>query len=313
MRGSVSFVEVDAGSVGMVFGLVRRVYRGFEEVTLEGLRAMASSSMISMAALYEGEPVAFATAQSLPGVVEVRSLAAAPGYGWALETLLKAIASRLEPELEGRLFRVVALSTPSIVSAASSLGLKAKRRILKIRWSLNQTPAMCSEGAPRGVAIVRVSDHGSVGEVARSYLEGLSTHWRWWIDSDKGGYEAALREVRGWIEEHPQRWYAAILGDNVVGTSGYKPHPRLESMAWLAGVAVKPEYRLRGVGRALLCRVLDSVRGEGFKEAVVYTYSPIIGLAPGATLYLKADGLIQAEYIHFEGHPQELVTGSVST
>ncbi|MCE4610449.1 MAG: GNAT family N-acetyltransferase [Desulfurococcales archaeon] len=303
MRGSVSFVEVDAGSVGMVFGLVRRVYRGFEEVTLEGLRSMVSSSMLSMVALYEGEPVAFASSQGLPGVVEVRSLAAAPGYGWALESLLKAIALRLEPGLGGRLFRMVALSTPSIVSATSSLGLEARRRILKVKWTLSHTTDTCSEGAPEGVAIVRVSDYGSVGEVARSYLESLSTHWRWWIDSDMGGYEGALREVKEWIESGPERWYAALLGDTVVGASGYKPHPRLRGVAWLAGVAVKPEHRLRGVGRALLCRVLDSAMSEGFREAVVYTYSPIIGLAPGATLYIKTGGSIQAEYIHFETPP----------
>jgi len=55
------------------------------------------------------------------------------------------------------------------------------------------------------------------------------------------------------------------------------------------------------VGRALLCSVLNSAKSEGFEEAIVYTYSPIIGLAPGATLYLKSGGLIQAEYVHFEG------------
>ncbi|MCE4603101.1 MAG: GNAT family N-acetyltransferase [Desulfurococcales archaeon] len=300
MRDKIRLVEVHAGNVGIVFGLVRRIYRGFEDVTLDGLRAMVSTGLLSMAVLSEGKPIAFASSNSLPGAIEVRSLAVDLGYGWALDTLLQTIASRLKPLLSGRLFRVVDLGLPSIVSAPFNLGLKPRRRILKIKWILDQSPAKCLERIPEGVVIVKVSDYGDLEEVAKAYLEGLSTHWRWWIDSDMGGYEDALREVRGWIEGDPYRWYTALVVDTVVGAAGYMPHPRLAHIAWLAGVAMKPGYRLQGIGRALLCSVLDSVRGENFREAVVYTFSPIIGLAPGATLYLKTGASIQAEYIHFE-------------
>lgn len=62
-----------------------------------------------------------------------------------------------------------------------------------------------------------------------------------------------------------------------------------DSRVRLAGrVAVRREYRLRGIGGALLHAVLEAARREGLSHAVVYTYSLIVGLAPGATLYLKA-------------------------
>ncbi len=103
------------------------------------------------------------------------------------------------------------------------------------------------EAAPGGVSIVRVSDYGYIEDVAKAYLDGLSTHWRWWIDADKGGYEAALREVKEWIESGSERRHAALAGNSdVVGAAGYAPHPRLANTAWLAGVAVKPGHRLGG-------------------------------------------------------------------
>ncbi len=162
------------------------------------------------------------------------------------------------------------------------------------------TEITCADPEPY-LSIMRASEAGDPQAIARASLEGLSTHWDWWITLDEGGPQRALEEIRRWVEDNPHRWHVAIQEGKPVGAAGYAPHPRrTREIAWLAGVAVTPSYRLKGIGRALLCRLLSSARDEGFKEAVVYTYSPLLGLAPGATLYVKSRGLIQAEYIHFE-------------
>ena len=301
MKGEARFVGIGADNAGMVYGLVRRVYEGFEDVTVEAVRDLVSTAMYSMAALVNNRPVAFASSIGFPGAVEVRNLAVYPGYGAVLRRLLEVMLSRLEPELGSRLVRVSALGTPSIIEAVSALGLNPVRRILKVRWVLGSHATRCAGKVSGKVSVIRVSELGQPEYVARAYLEGIRTHWDWWIRSEKGGYEPALADVTRWLEENPSRWFAATIQDRIVGASGYNPHRRLAGAVWLAGVAVRPEYRLSGIGWALLCAVLDSASGEGFREAVVYTYSPMTGLAPGATLYLKSGGLIQAEYVHFEG------------
>lgn len=173
--------------------------------------------------------------------------------------------------MKGRLVRVSALGVPSIIRAVSLLGLEPQRRILKVRWLLGSPIIKCTEKVSGGFSVVRVSELRRVEDVAKAYLDGLSTHWRWWIEADEGGYESALSKVVGWLKDNLSRWFAAVIGGQVVGAAGYAPHPRLSEVAWLAGVAVRPEYRLRKVGRALLCSVLNSAKSEGFEEAVVYT------------------------------------------
>ncbi len=299
MKPEPRFVHVSADDAGLVLDLVESVYRGFEDINLDTLKAIISAAEASIAAIVNGEAVAFATASRLPGVFEVRNLAVDPRYPGVLTRFVAKLVSSAEPGPPSGLIRVSALGVPSIVRAVSGLGLKPQRRILKVKWRLG-SPVKCGNRAASEVSVIRVEDVEQAESVARAYLDGLRTHWSWCIEADEGGYEAALAEVVRWIRGNPSRWFAALAGGQVAGAAGYAPHPRRAETAWLASVAVRPEYRLRGVGRALLCAVLNAARCEGFTEAVVYTYSPMAGLAPGATLYLKSGGLIQAEYIHFE-------------
>ena len=301
MSDEPHFININVDNFDIVFDLVKSVYRGLEDVTLDSIKAIVSSAEYSMAAMLDGKPVAFASAFILPGIVEVRDLAVDPAHSDTLKRLVENLLSRLEPKLRDRLVRVPALGVPSIIRAVSLLGLEPRRRILKVKWLLGPPIMKCAEKPGSGFLIIRVSELGQLESVAKAYLDGLSTHWRWWIEADEGGYGSALSKVTGWLEDNPSRWFAAVIGDRVIGAAGYAPHPRLDGVAWLAGVAVRPEYRLLKIGWALLCSVLSSAGSEGFEEAVVYTYSPVIGLAPGATLYLKSGGLIQAEYVHFEG------------
>lgn len=160
--------------------------------------------------------------------------------------------------------------------------------------------AHCPDPNP-DLTLMKASEAGDPEPIAKVFLQGLSTHWDWWITLDKGGPQRALEDIKRWVEDNPHRWYVALHGGTPVGAAEYGPHSRkAREIAWLAGVAVTPTYRLRGIGRALLCLLLHSARGEGFREAVVYTYSPPLGLAAGATLYVKSGGLVQAEYIHLE-------------
>ncbi|MEB3774635.1 MAG: GNAT family N-acetyltransferase [Desulfurococcales archaeon] len=303
MPGGTRLVSIDVDNVDIVYRLVRSVYKGFEDITLESLKESVAAGQ-AMAALVGGEPVAFASSIIYPGVVEARNLAVRPGYSDVLRHLLEHMFTSLGGELRVRLARVSALGIPSIIEAASRLGLKPTRRILKVKWNLHHSVG-CPGRHGGGLSIVRAVELGQADRIAEAYLEGLATHWKWWIEADKGGYNHALAEVTGWIQRDPSRWLAALVHGKVVGVAGYARHNRLPGTAWLAGVAVKPGYRLQEIGSTLLCTLLDIARDEGFREAIVYTYSPIVGLAPGATLYIKRGGLIQAEYIHFEGRASQ--------
>jgi len=78
MSDEPHFISINVDNFDMVFDLVKSVYMGFEDVTLDTVRAVVSSAEYSMAALVDGKPVAFASAFILPGIVEARNLAADP-------------------------------------------------------------------------------------------------------------------------------------------------------------------------------------------------------------------------------------------
>jgi GNAT superfamily N-acetyltransferase len=70
-------------------------------------------------------------------------------------------------------------------------------------------------------------------------------------------------------------------------------------------VEVLREFRGRRVGTALMGAALRRARELGFRRLVVHTIAYLDALAPGAVLYLKSGGRIEAEYLHLVKQGEE--------
>ncbi len=68
-------------------------------------------------------------------------------------------------------------------------------------------------------------------------------------------------------------------------------------VAWFRGAFVLPEHREKRIGSALMSEISRFAKTLGQTKMVVYTFSYLDSLAPGALLYLKTGGKIEAEYL----------------
>ena len=87
------------------------------------------------------------------------------------------------------------------------------------------------------------------------------------------------------------------MGDKIVGITGIIPEPEKDK-AYLLGVIILPQFRLKGIGSALMKTILKRTRDLGYKKLIVHTVSYLDYFAPGAILYLKWGGKIEREYLH---------------
>ena len=68
--------------------------------------------------------------------------------------------------------------------------------------------------------------------------------------------------------------FVAIEGGTVLGSASLIAHDmdmRMDLSPWLASVLVAPEHRRRGVGTALVNRVVDEARALGFRTLYLFT------------------------------------------
>ena len=68
-------------------------------------------------------------------------------------------------------------------------------------------------------------------------------------------------------------------------------------VAWFRGAFVLPEHRGKRVGSALMSEISKFAKTMGQRKMIVYTLSYLDSLAPGALIYLKTGGKIEAEYL----------------
>ncbi len=88
----------------------------------------------------------------------------------------------------------------------------------------------------------------------------------------------------------PLRQYVAIQGGELIGW--VRSIDAGEGITWVADVYVKPKYRRRGIGRALMTRMLRDDRALGVKRSVLLASSagamlyPLVGYEQVAELLL---------------------------
>ncbi len=89
-------------------------------------------------------------------------------------------------------------------------------------------------------------------------------------------------------------------GGRTVGMVGIIPDFYTPGEARFRGAYVLPEYRGRGIGMALMSEISRLAWEKGQRKMTVFTFSYLDCLAPGALLYLKSGGKIDAEYLQLE-------------
>lgn len=134
-------------------------------------------------------------------------------------------------------------------------------------------------------------------EAVAVFLEGLHPYWDWWID-EVGGPEA----VPGLFQEptENQVWMCIFNQDRMVGVAWFIRDFYGPAEARFQGVYVIPGARQNRVGSSLMYESINRAHQLGQRRMVIYTFSPLDHLAPGALLYLKSGGRIEAEYLELQ-------------
>jgi N-acetylglutamate synthase-like GNAT family acetyltransferase len=185
------------------------------------------------------------------------------------------------------------LSIEPYVEVFKGSGFKPVRRILRIAWDLRQKTKLPS----MDVQVEELTEP-MAAEAVRTYCEGLTPYWDWWTE-ESGGHEAVLRTGEQYVRRDLSNWVVARVEGKVAGISGVIPNSATKE-ARFCGVIVLPEFRHRGLGSALMRKAIDKAGQQGQERLVVFTFANLDSLAPGAVLYLKSGGKIEAEYLHLE-------------
>ncbi len=186
--------------------------------------------------------------------------------------------------------RVSTLAVQPYVDVYESLGFKPVRRILRIAWDLSS--GLERRGTPPQMQEV---SEGMKEEAADVFVTSLHPYWDWWIE-EKGGEGAVLDYVRERMKQ--KSWTCALVGARIVGLTRVSPDNYGPQEAGFWGVYVLPEFREKGIGSALMTEALNTAKRHGQKKIVVFTVANLDALLPGALLYLKHGGKIEAEYLH---------------
>jgi len=137
-----------------------------------------------------------------------------------------------------------------------------------------------------------------VDEAAVSYVKTLSPYWDWRTE-EQGGPGAVARSFKEGTK-HGERWLLCRVNGTIVGLAGLISDYYGNGEARSRGASVLPEYRRKGVGSALMRELLTLAKRLRQNKMTIYTFSYLDRLAPGASLYLRSGGRIEAEYLQLQ-------------
>ena len=104
------------------------------------------------------------------------------------------------------------------------------------------------------------------------------------------GWNQTMEDWERFLSAEPDGCFLAEWNGASAGTATTTVYGR--DLAWIGMVLVHPEFRRRGIGGAMLCRMLRDDRSGGAKAGVLLSSHagaklyPIVGYEQIATLYL---------------------------
>jgi predicted N-acetyltransferase YhbS len=171
-------------------------------------------------------------------------------------------------------------------------GFEPVRRSLRIGWDLTAHPIE-QNNIRTGELSKEFAD-----DAAEVWVEGLRPFWDFWIE-EQGGPET----LGAWVKESVGKdrgWIGAFLDKRLVGLAILGADYYGPGQARFNGAYALPRFRGKGVGSALMNATIREAQRLYQKEMKVYTLAFLDHLAPGAILYLRSGGRIEAEYLQLE-------------
>jgi GNAT superfamily N-acetyltransferase len=183
-------------------------------------------------------------------------------------------------------------TTPAVqpyVEVYRKHGFEPLRRDFRISWQTEDVPYADDPT----IETKEVSDD-TRNDASGLFVRSLSPIWDWRTE-EEGGRVAVAESFKA--ETRGARWILANLDKGPVGLVGIIPDYYGTGVGWFRGAYVAPEYRGRGIGSTLMSEIARLAKKLGQRKMIVYTFSYLDSLAPGALLYLKSGGKIEAEYL----------------
>ena len=241
----------------------------------------------------KGVPIGLVAATSLPRdkwfVIRYLSIRRATTQTQIAERLLAEVIGYVEskgPEF----LRATTPAVQPYVEAYRKFGFKPLRRDFRISWQINDVP---DTGDSR-LETEGVSDE-TMDSASSIFARALSPYWDWRTE-EEGGI-AAVAESFKQDRSRGAKWILARSNKEHVGLVGIIPDYYEPGVAWFRGAFVLPEHRGKKVGSALMSEIARFAKHLRQREMIAYTFSYLDSLAPGALLYLKSGGKIEAEYL----------------
>ncbi len=240
-----------------------------------------------------GLPIGWVAVTSLPRdkwfVIRYLSIRRAMFRSKVAETLL----DRAITYVESKGLEFLRATTPAIqpyIEVYRKYGFKPLRRDFRISWQIRDIP----QAEDSRLETEEVSDQ-TIDCASSLFVRALSPYWDWRTE-EEGGIVAVTESFK---EERSRRarWILARLNKEPVGLVGIIPDYYEQGVAWFRGAFVLPEHRGKGTGSALMSEISKFAKNLGQRKMVVYTFSYLDSLAPGALLYLRSGGKIEAEYL----------------
>ena len=133
----------------------------------------------------------------------------------------------------------------------ASHGFEMVRHFWRLRVEMEEAPSVLD--LPDGISIRTVDPAADIEAIAETVRDAFRDHWGF----VEGDLADDVAEWRHWVEGDPTfdptTWFLACRGDEVIGVSiGTAKRPESDEMAYIFVLAVRPEWRGRGIARALL-------------------------------------------------------------
>ena len=228
-----------------------------------------------------------------PGWFEISKLAVIGGHP---ENLASQLLKKSLENLDSRNVQFLKASTPALqpyVDVYKRMGFGPVRRSVRIVWDLSTAHVKPSKIETRALG------KESADEAADAWVEGLRPYWNYWIE-ESGGPDEIKAWTRQSVSTKSQTWIGAFDKEKIVGLAMIRPDSYGPGEARFNGAYALPEYRGRGIGSDLMSAIIREAQRLSQQTMRVYTLAYLDHLAPGAVLYLKSGGRIEAEFLQLE-------------
>ena len=292
---SVSVRPFSPGEESVLLDILKDAFGNFADVPRT--RAALSSRRFDLDGCFvageNGKPIGWVAATSLPRanwfVIRYLSIRRATTQTQIAERLVSEVIAYLESKGPDFL-RATTPAVQPYVETYQKFGFRPLRRDFRISWQINGVPGT----EDSRLVTEEVSDE-TMASASSLFARASSPYWDWRTE-EEGGI-AAVAESFKEDRSRGARWILARSNKEHVGLVGIIPDYYEPGVAWFRGAFVLPEHRGKGVGSALMSEIARFAKHLGQREMKVYTFSYLDSLAPGALLYLKSGGKIEAEYL----------------